>query len=164
MLVIAIIQYKSINSMMITSKRVDFTYSSMEKDNKLIKLLVDMETGERGFLMVGDEKYLEPYYNGKDEFAEVMASLKEQLVINPEQLARLKQIEKLERAWHQKAATPEIELRKSVNADSTKKMHHVVLAVQKDIGKNIMDDVRGRIKEVIEAERALLMGRAKENE
>ncbi|HID98958.1 MAG TPA: hypothetical protein EYP59_01550 [Thiotrichaceae bacterium] len=36
--------------------------------HRLTKLVVDMETGERGFLITGLDEFLEPYHNGISEF------------------------------------------------------------------------------------------------
>ena len=44
----------------------------LQNAQKLQKLVVDAETGERGFVITGDESFLEPYYNGVNGFDELI--------------------------------------------------------------------------------------------
>jgi len=64
----------------------------------LEKLMVDMETGERGFLITGNEDFLEPYNNSQTEFAAVDTRLHE-MTRDPAQEARLDEVEDLRQEW-----------------------------------------------------------------
>ena len=40
--------------------------------NVLGKAMVDMETGQRGFMLTGNETFLEPFNAGKQEFTQTI--------------------------------------------------------------------------------------------
>ena len=44
-----------------TSHWVDHTHQVLEKLGTILSLLKDAETGQRGYVLTGEEKYLEPY-------------------------------------------------------------------------------------------------------
>jgi CHASE3 domain sensor protein len=46
------------------------------KANRLLKLVVDMETGQRGFCITQNEAFLEPYTRAQREFGTLMANEK----------------------------------------------------------------------------------------
>lgn len=162
--IVAIMQSNSINSLLVTSRWVNHTHEVIEKGNTFVKLMVDMETGERGFLIVGKENYLEPYINGKEEFDELMTSTQKLVNDNPAQVKRLKEIAKLAQKWHDKVAMPEIELRRTLNKDASISMVDVIAAMEANQGKVIMDDIREKIAEFISVERDLMTLRTEQNE
>ena len=56
---------------------------------QVISSLKDVETGQRGFLLSGDEAYLEPYHAGLKEAARNAAEARRLTADNPEQQRRL---------------------------------------------------------------------------
>ncbi len=46
----------------------DHTYRVMSLADRAMAAMVDQETGLRGFLVAGDDKFLEPYRGGFDAF------------------------------------------------------------------------------------------------
>jgi signal transduction histidine kinase/CheY-like chemotaxis protein/CHASE3 domain sensor protein len=67
--------------------------------NDLVKLAVDRETGQRGYLLTGDETFLAPYRLGKASFDAKLSTLMELVSDNPPQVERLKRIEALQTQW-----------------------------------------------------------------
>ena len=53
--------FLSTDKMADTSRMVDHTHHVLEDLEKIISRLKDAETGQRGYVITGDEKYLEPY-------------------------------------------------------------------------------------------------------
>lgn len=53
----------------------------------------DLETGQRGYMLTGQEQYLEPYAKAKADLPGVMASLKNLVRDNAEQLGQVAEIE-----------------------------------------------------------------------
>src|SRR6267154_2854351 len=90
--ILAMVSLNSIKALIGTSKWVKHTHEVIERANLLGKLLIDMETGERGFLIVGEEEYLEPYNAGKKRFEKVMDEIKLLVSDNPEQVTRLEKV------------------------------------------------------------------------
>ncbi len=72
------------------------------------KLVVDMETGERGFLITGKDEFLEPYEKGMGMHEELYKTEKELVSDNPPQVALLEEIDQVIRKWIRVAAEPEI--------------------------------------------------------
>ena len=116
MALIAILVYSSINDLIDTFNWVEHTQEVIGRGNNLAKLLVDMETGERGFLIAGQDEYLEPYNDGIVAFEDEIIGLQELVNDNPAQVARLEVIHDLEREWLKLAAEPEIAERRKVEA------------------------------------------------
>lgn len=57
--------------------------------------LVDAETGQRGFLLTGDDAYLEPYHAAIKRVDRMLAELKNSTADNPNQQKRLPELEQL---------------------------------------------------------------------
>ena len=69
---------------------------------ELSNLVVDMETGQRGFIITGKEEFLEPYNAGAGEFQKLIDKEKELVRDNPSQVKVLEKIEGLVDQWQQK--------------------------------------------------------------
>ncbi|MFT3987282.1 sensor histidine kinase [Aestuariivirga sp.] len=68
---------------------------SIEAQNvaeRLLRELVDAETGQRGFLLTGDEKFLAPYNDARKTIDASFAQLNALVADNPGQVAKLGQI------------------------------------------------------------------------
>jgi len=108
---------------------------------RLEKLQVDMETGQRGFVITGKDNFLEPYNNALAAFDTLLAE--EQVLVsdNPPQVARLDELLRLHNDWVTLAAKPEIALRRQVNlATTTSDTLQEILRA--GVGKGILDDLR----------------------
>ena len=82
---------------------------------QLSKLLVDMETGQRGFVITHQEELLDPFIQGSKDFDRIMAEEKLLVSDNPPQVARLERIERLVEVWMEKATIPEINMARKVS-------------------------------------------------
>ena len=78
----------------------------------LSKLVVDMETGQRGFLITGKDEFLQPYHEGMTDFEKILAKEKDLVRDNPAQGKVLEQIENLVDEWQDKVAKPTIAMRR----------------------------------------------------
>ena len=123
--------------------------------------LVNMETGQRGFLLSGIEDSLEPYINGKRSFNNHIDQLK-LMVENGHgdgiSISDINNLKSLLNEWQDKAANVEIEARRAVNKISTT-IDDVAALVEKGIGKQYMDGLRAKVTEFLEIERKLLVVR-----
>ena len=88
------------------------------KSHLLSKLVIDMETGQRGFIITGKEEFLEPYDMANSEFDNVLADLRSHVLGRPEYLALLEKIEHLRYKWMGTAGKPEIDARRLVEESS----------------------------------------------
>lgn len=163
MLIISGILYKSINSLVDTFKWVNHTHEVIERGNSLLRSMIDMETGQRGYVIAGEEKFLEPYNNGKKQFIEVLNETKKLVNDNPEQVRRLEKIAETHNAWDSQIAIKGIEDRRLLANDATT-IATLVKTIDVGGGKAYMDKIREQIEEFIGIEKTLMDKRSKESE
>ncbi|MGO1117243.1 CHASE3 domain-containing protein [Rhodovibrionaceae bacterium A322] len=133
---------------------VTHTYKVMAAGNLLLANAVDMETGLRGFLLAGEDEFLEPFEAGRGAFFENAEALRQTVSDNPPQVARLNVAEQLMSDWLAKVSLPAIEKRQQGAA-----LSEVEALVQKKEGKKFFDTFRGVIAEFISIEADLLVTR-----
>ncbi|OQY54247.1 MAG: hypothetical protein B6247_12175, partial [Candidatus Parabeggiatoa sp. nov. 2] len=121
---------------------------------KIAKALVDQETGQRGFLITGEDRFLEPYRNGQAQLVTYIAALRARLASDSDNLALLKRAELLATKWLEKAAKPEIEARQEMNANPVT-MADVSALIQAGTGKALLDKVRAQFDAFIQTENQL---------
>ena len=118
------------------------------------KLMLDMETGKRGYLLSGDPKYLEPYKSG---VANVGAALDQLDVFskgNPVQQGRIREIKALRGQWTIDAET-------GISIVAPDASSHLPLA-QNNVGKQLMDAMRVQFAGFIKEEERLRQLRSEE--
>ncbi|WP_343730490.1 response regulator [Duganella sp.] len=111
--------------------------------NQIGKEMVDMETGLRGYLLAGDESFLQPYILSKPKVAASLAGLSKMVADNPAQLDRLRTILYQQQQWDQYAQEM-IRLR-AANGD-------VSGSVKTGRGKNQFDEIRRQLDAFVAAE------------
>lgn len=103
--------------------------------------MVDMETGLRGFLVTGHDEYLDPFYNGRERFEEVMEAEQELSNDNPAAVATLQAIHDLQQEWLHGYAEPAIELRHEVEQGAQAQERFAQISAR-TIGKEKFDGIR----------------------
>lgn len=125
---------------------------------KLQKIVIDMETGQRGFLLAGDDEFLEPYQKGWLQFQALIKEQKKGVSDNPSQVERLQEIERNLVQWKTTVAEPEILLRRQVTKGEVE-YKEIVTIVQKANGKKLMDQMREQFDKFAQIEIALIKKR-----
>jgi PAS domain S-box-containing protein len=98
------------------ARRVDRADQIIAHANNLIKLMVDEETGLRGFMLTRNPLFLQPYHEATKELDPEFATLFYLVRRDPEQTARLHDMQTWSRMWQQSAgaaiaaATPAADL------------------------------------------------------
>lgn len=92
---VATIAYRGMESLVTTASWVAHTHKVMTNANQLAKDMVDMETGQRGFILTGNDDFLEPYNAGRRVFDENLNATIALVSDNPEQVERLKKVGEL---------------------------------------------------------------------
>ncbi len=138
---------------------VEHDLEVLQNAQKLQKLVVDAETGQRGFIITGDESFLEPYKQGIQGFNSLIRIEKELVSDNPTQVQRLKKIQVLFDEWNLKAAQPEIAAARNYFEASDKDQHiefdTVSTLLKNKIGKDILDNIRDEFTVFIQIENDL---------
>jgi methyl-accepting chemotaxis protein len=127
------------------------TYQVLEGLQQVMESMVDQETGVRGYLVSGDDKFLQPYKSGRDMFERSVARVKELTADNPAQQQRVAQIRDFAQHWHAELADKEIAL--MAKAESQGDARKIEASGS---GKNAMDGIRRVIGEMDNAERGLM--------
>jgi PAS domain S-box-containing protein len=86
-----------------SARRVDHSDRVIARANNLVKLMVDEETGLRGFLLTRDTTFLEPYQKATQQLDPEFTALAKLVRHDPEQSARLQRLQAASRAWQQEA-------------------------------------------------------------
>jgi PAS domain S-box-containing protein len=134
---------------------VAHTHEVIGELEALLSTLKDAETGQRGYLLTEDAKYLQPYEDALKRLQATVAHLNE-LVHNPDQQARLAELET--------NITPRLEeLRQTVALVKQGDRPAAMKIVRSDTGKAMMDDLRERVAAMRQEEDRLLRQRADES-
>lgn len=116
----------------------------LQNAQKLQKLVVYSETSQRGFIITGNEDFLEPYNNGINNFQKLIKIEKKLVSDNPTQVEKLEIIEELFQDWNTKATIPEIEMARIVH-QSTINTKDLESLISQGTGKGILDEIRETI-------------------
>jgi methyl-accepting chemotaxis protein len=154
---IGAVAYRSISALTITSQLVTHTHQVMEHIAEVLSLLKDAETGQRGYIITGDEAFLEPYQAGTTSVHAVVKELRELTADNPNQQKRIDEAEPLI-AGKLAELKQTIDLRRKGNLEDTTKV------VRGGEGRKIMDNLRVILAQMGREERDLLKQRAGEVE
>lgn len=135
-----------------TTKWVKHTQAVIIGIIKLEKLIVDLETGQRGFIITGEDEFLAPFESAKIKWTESIHKLKKLVSDNPKQIKNLEGMNLLLQKWFDKAGDLEIKAR--INSFELAKS-----LVKKKTGKNIIDELRLKIDSFLKTEEELLKSR-----
>jgi methyl-accepting chemotaxis protein len=129
------------------------SYHVLQKAEQVAKLLVDAETGQRGYLLTGTDPYLEPYNNALRTIDTTVNELTGLTVDNPRQQARIATLKGQIRAKLD-------ELAETIGARRDQGQAAAVAIMQTDRGKKAMDDIRATLDQFEAEENQLLDERA----
>ncbi len=160
MLALGITSMISIKSIVDTNGAVDHTHEVLKQAGGIIGSAVDMETGMRGYLLAGQEGFLDPYKGGEQATYAGISAMKSTVSDNPRQVSRMEEVEKTLKAWQSNVTEPTIDLRRQVG--DAKTMNDMARLVGEARGKVYFDKFRGQIKTFIDRESTLLGKRQKE--
>lgn len=126
--------------------------------NKLMQNLLDAETGQRGYLLTGDETYLKPYTSALEEINQNLDTLRQMFTPYKQQLD---DFGVMSRYISRKLA--EIDLTVRMRKQDKEEAWKFVLTT--DVGKDLMEAIRAQsIKLAASSIRKMEMGQAQINE
>ena len=150
--ILALVFLGQIFYLLSAARWVDHTDQVIAGANNLLKLLVDGETGLRGYLVTGDPVFLEPYHVQEQNTGPAFDGLTALLSDNPPQVERLRALRTDHAGW-QTYARRMIDLRQSGGDYLT--------PVRNQEGKRRMDAMRRQIAAVIGVEEQLRDARSR---
>jgi CHASE3 domain sensor protein len=135
-------------------------FKAVRQYSDLLTLMIDAETGERGFLLTGRDEFLEPYGKANAEIPNTIAQLKETIEAEPGEKPRLERIEGLsnirELIDRQLAQLKQSQSFTRNNVSSEALYEHL------QHGKSLMDEIRNSISVMQNKEETLLNERIEE--
>jgi signal transduction histidine kinase/DNA-binding response OmpR family regulator len=131
------------------------THDRIESAKSLLSAIQDAETGQRGYLLTGEDYYREPYDRGVEGALHLYDVLAGQVAGNPEQGRRVAALRTPLRAKLDELART-IDIRRTQGFDAARAI------VLTDIGKSNMDSIRQTLGELVAAESSLLNARLRE--
>jgi len=112
----------------------------------VLKDLTDMETSQRGYLLTGEQSYLQPYTTAKDRIGSDFVNLRLQLAVRPEDQRSLElQVESL-------AKSKQVEMERTIDLRQRGYRHRSFMLVDTNEGKGYMDEARGIASSLSSAE------------
>lgn len=135
-----------ISRLLAAAQWVDHTNQVIAQAYELQKLLVDMETGVRGYLVAGNPSFLEPYERALPQVDPSFERLSNLVADNPAQVQRLAEIRPVSAKW-QHYARDVIAMRD--------RGEDYQAYVNRAIGKDLMDTMRAQSTSFIQIEENL---------
>jgi signal transduction histidine kinase len=127
------------------SQRVEASQHISADGTTLLRSIIDMETGYRGYLLIGNEQMLDPYYAGERDLLTRFNQLRDQLTEEPEQRQRLDTTRHLFQQWTSYTHLIIKEKRAARQRDRLQRgldnLPHANL-VEGLVGKQVMDAIR----------------------
>jgi CHASE3 domain sensor protein len=108
----------------------------------LLVALVDQETGQRGFVLTGDESFLDPYRAGRRAVARSLSLLREEFPGDAQMLAAVDAVQEAATTWRRVGAKPEIAARRAGESDVAQQL------VLTGRGKRAFDRVRVEVADL----------------
>jgi PAS domain S-box-containing protein len=129
------LSFSALNRLVETSEARRDAYVHLGHLESLLSLIKDAETGQRGFLLTGEEAYLAPYHEARAKVGQMMQILNEETAVNA---SRRQNLDKLQARIDEKLA----ELDQTIALRKSQGFEAALRVVRTDRGKIIMDEIR----------------------
>lgn len=154
---IGLISYKSTNELIETSRREKHTYHVLNQLDQLNSQLINAETGQRGYIITGEQRYLEPYSAAMERLELQIKELQKLTADNPNQQNRLDRLQPL--------ITKRMAVMKNViNLRQSQGLEAAQKAILTDSGKQLMDEILKVLQAMETEENVLLKQRSQKAE
>jgi signal transduction histidine kinase/CheY-like chemotaxis protein/CHASE3 domain sensor protein len=143
-----LVSYWNTRTVMRGAEQVTHTHEVLIALEDVLALAQDAETGQRGYVITGDLRYLEPYNAAASRMDVRLHDLERRTSDNPEQQARLPGL-------REQIAAKFRELAETIDLRRNKGFEAAQAVVVTDRGKAAMDAIRARVEEIEVTERRL---------
>lgn len=144
-------------SILVVSERIDTLQTEIEtiasRDIEVHNLItnirynvISMETSQRGYVITGNDLYLEPYIRGKTEWEANYNALYQFLSDDPSTTKKLEEIKLTIQRWITTAGEPTLEMRKNNNTQG------IIDFFNDDIGQKDVDALRIQLESLRQGE------------
>ncbi len=133
------------------------TYEVLNQLEQVMSAIKDAETGQRGFILTGEDEYLDPYNAAYEKLNEVVAKLSRLTIDSPTQQHRLGKLS-IRTDERLQLLKESIDLRRNQGFEPAKEV------VKSGRGRRAMEEIRRIIGEMQDEENNLLLERTKKLE
>jgi len=155
LVLVAVISYSSLQRSGEDRQWVVHTYRVMGYIDEVLQGLTDAETGERGYILTGQDSYLEPYERGLGEVRKSLGEIRKLTADNAIQQHSLDVLGPV-------IAERLTELRERIQVRRESGFTPAAMAVREGAGKQLMDTIRASLVDMKTEEERLLVQRSVE--
>ncbi|MBH8554466.1 CHASE3 domain-containing protein [Nostocaceae cyanobacterium CENA357] len=149
LILIGTLSYQNTKVLINTNKDVITTQKSINSLEELLSAMKDAETGQRGYIITGEETYLQPYKSALAVIDQEIAEINIFTASNPNQQKQLKTLSNL--------ITAKLAFVKStIDLRQERGFNPSLQLLRTNLGKNLMDNIRKIVREMEDEERSLL--------
>ena len=139
---VAIVNFRLSEDVIENSQWVSKSQIVVRNSASLQRNIIDMETGLRGFLLNGNELFLDPYHEAKRHLPNLFTEIKGYVDTSTNQGEKLDKIIKTQEHWVEKYAEPLIAMKRSDTLDVSSRAFDMKLDTLVMGEKIVMDTIR----------------------
>jgi CHASE3 domain sensor protein len=155
LVLVAVVSYRNAHLLIENDGWVEHSYQVRIEFSDLLSDMKDAETGQRGYLLTGDDSYLAPYTGTLGAIQSTLGDLRKITADNPNQQQRLSSLSKT-------IDNKLMELKQTIDLRRTQGLDAALKVVLSNVGKVYMDEARAIVGEADQEERDLLKQRSDE--
>lgn len=149
LLISSVASFLSIRNLLKSNEWVTHTQEVIYNLNETHSVMLDAQTGIRGFLLTGKQDFLKRYDDSETDTDKYLDRLEEMTIDNSVQQANIKELRSLKNKFY-----------KYLEVRVDEKMHGDTVTISElDEGKQLMDDIRKILKRMENSEQSLLVDR-----
>ena len=149
LVLIGVISYQNTRILIDNNNQVQKTQEKINKLEELLSEMKDAETGQRGYILTGQESYLEPYQAVVGNIEQKIVELRDLIT---DQSNQQKQFATLEPLIAAKLAI----LKQTIDLRQNQGFDAALQLIQTNQGKHLMDDIRKIVHEIENQDKRLL--------
>lgn len=155
--VTGLVTYNNTRTLNEVTEEVSATHSVITLLDKVLSLLKDAETGQRGYLLTGKPEYLVPYNIAKSQLSDQLKQLEQLFAERSQQKQEIP-------AMKAYIANKMDELQQTIALHDSKGEAAALALVLSDRGKDVMDELRAKINDMQAEERRIRQQRLEQRD
>jgi methyl-accepting chemotaxis protein len=156
-LILGLVSYRSTQGSLEASRQVTHTFDVLGQIGRVSATMADAETGQRGYVLTGTDRFLEPYTAATRRINGDIQALRQLTSDNPVQQRRIDMLQTL-------VTDKFAEMEKVLDLRRTENLQASIDVVKADKGRQIMEQIRDVLSQMEADERGLLQTRATQAE
>lgn len=152
----AALTFRNLQTLNQNAQKAEHHHQVLAEVRHLLTILVDAETGQRGYLITGDPKFLSPYQSASLALEDKLRAVEKLMSTDPDKQAQFQELNSRVQIRMQL-------IRESIKTFEDEGREAVREVIRQGKGKEAMDNVRQQVEKVETAERKLLQDRLKES-